>query len=159
MVQTLISPRRQIKLHIPRPKPDAESQAAWFADALALPDDRLVETLRRHIEAEYELEPGRRREAVLGRLRAWLRLGVAAHRLVAAYEKATSSLPRRYEMARLDAERDAVMNGMAYDEFRRLAEIVPWLRTWSVDFGEEGGQESRSERPAAPGAALIAGLS
>ncbi|HXH22269.1 MAG TPA: hypothetical protein VNN10_09575 [Dehalococcoidia bacterium] len=153
MVQTLRT-RREVKLHISPPRLEPGSQEEWFADALALPDERLREALRRQIEAEYELPTHERRRAVVGRLRAWLRLGERAHRLVAAYEAATASLPRRYEVARLEAERDAIMNELSRSEFEALRRVLPWLRTWSTDLGEEPGP-SETDRTLALGGALM----
>jgi hypothetical protein len=154
MVQTL-TPKRRVKLHIPSPRLEEGAQAEWFEDALVLPDDRLVDALRRHIQAEYDLPADERRRAVAGRLRAWLRLGERAHRLVACYEKASAALPFHVERARLEAERDAVMNGLSYAEFRRLAEVVPWLRTWDGSFESEYAGPA-TDRTLATAAALVA---
>src|SRR5581483_10595778 len=153
MEQTLTL-KRPIRLHVPAPRLEDEAQRHWFEDVLVLPDDRLVEALRRHVQAEYDLPADERRRAVVARLRAWLEIGERARRLVDCYEKASASLPVHVERARLEAERDAVMNGLSYAEFLRLAEIVPWLRTWGGAF--EGGLPPATDRTLATAAALVA---
>lgn len=109
---------------------------------LALPEaERRIVALR-VLEGEYALEGDDRRRAVLARLRAWLALKEDdARTVIAAFESAAASLSLAREQARLEAERLAVVNGLRFSEFRALAKVYPWLRTWDVPGVEDGQQD------------------
>ncbi|MGE3411940.1 MAG: hypothetical protein AB7L91_06920 [Dehalococcoidia bacterium] len=103
--------------------------AGRFHALLALSDERLVEALTRHIQAEHELSDSARDEAVLARLQAWLELD-AEDRLVLAraWERALDGFPAEYRARCREAERAVLMNGLTFGDFRALARALPWLR-------------------------------
>ena len=152
MVQTF-SLKREVKIRVAPPALDPDSQLVWFEDVLALPDDRIEPTLRRYIEEERRLDMNERRAAAAGRIRAWIALGPRAQRLVTAYERALETLPDADTVSRHDAEVDAVLHGLSYDEFKAAARLVPWLRLIATPLPERG--ESPGQYPLALGAALI----
>jgi hypothetical protein len=96
---------------------------------LTLPDGGLEQALSRVIQTEHELAAPGRYEATLNRLRAWLELDPEDQRVVAnAYERATAELPAAYADSREEAERAVILNACTFAEFRRLAELLSWLR-------------------------------
>jgi len=99
-----------------------------YHDLLVLSPAALAERAREELLAEGLLPDDRRREAVYRRLCAWLDLDSEDARIIAnAYERAGATLPETLVRRRMEHERDAMVNGLTFDEFRRLAEILPWL--------------------------------
>jgi len=99
-----------------------------YHDLLALAPATLAERARRELLAEGLLPHDQRREAVYRRLCAWLDLDSEDARIIAnAYDRAGATLPETLARRRMEDERDAMVNGLTFDEFRRLADILPWL--------------------------------
>lgn len=104
--------------------------AERYGELLYLPTD----TLRRHavaeLRAEAALPPDQRRAAARARLAAWLELDGEETRVLArVYDEAARTLPRDDLESWLEAERDAMLHGLSFSEFTRLADMVPWLRS------------------------------
>jgi hypothetical protein len=100
-----------------------------FYALLTLPDRALEQGLSRIIQTEHELAAPARYEAALSRLRAWLELDPEDQLVVAsAYDRATAGFPADYADSREEAERAVILNACTFAEFRRLAELLSWLR-------------------------------
>lgn len=117
--------------HSTRPQsPFTDTLAERFYSMLVLDSDTLERALVPFIQAEHELPEPARYEATLARLRAWLELDDEDARVIAgAYERAIAGFPTDYHGRRLEAERAVMMNALTFGEFRRLAGILPWLRS------------------------------
>jgi hypothetical protein len=113
-----------------RPEAGAiEALAEQYYDLLALNPEDLHAALARRARAEDTLPDRERAAAAHRRLSAWLALGDEDARILAnAYDEALRALPASLAGRRMEAERDAVLNGMRFADFRRLAGILPWLR-------------------------------
>lgn len=99
-----------------------------FTRLLARSPSEQERTLRHEIETEHELPDGIRHPAVLDRLRAWLTLhGEEARVTARACDAALATLPSEYTTRRRETESAVMLTGMAFAEFRALAEILPWL--------------------------------
>lgn len=108
--------------------PDSETLADHFYDLLSLPTEALDREISRLIEAEHQLPDPARYEATRARLRAWLALDPEAARIVArSWDRRVSTLPAEYHARRVESERAVLMNALTYDDFRRLAGLLPWL--------------------------------
>ena len=108
----------------------ARVAAERYQDWLALPTDDLRSLVVDELAAEARLDPQERRQAALRRLTAWLELDAEDARILArVHDEAAAALPREAARARYEAERDAILHGLRFDEFTRLAEMVPWLRS------------------------------
>jgi hypothetical protein len=82
---------------------------------------------------ELRLDSDDLRGAILDRYHAWLVLRYEnATRVAAAYDLAHGGLTPEQQTALDEAERDVITSGLTFREFERLAEFVPWLRTWNV---------------------------
>lgn len=130
MVSSIPTPVRQAAISalpdIPRVE---ESLAARYHSLLALPDNRLERALTSFIQAEHELPEPARYDATLARLQAWLQLDAEERLIVArAFERALASMPREYVHRCREAERAVMMNALTFQQFRTLAESLPWLR-------------------------------
>ncbi len=109
--------------------PDAAA-ARHYEAMLALRTDELRHRAARELAAEARLSDLDRRQAAHGRLTAWLALDAEDARILArAYDEAAATLDREAARARFEAERDAILHGLRFDEFTRLVEFVPWLRS------------------------------
>jgi hypothetical protein len=129
---TLVSPtpvRGAQSLRAARPP----SLADRFYDLLALSTRELDRSLEQFVAQEHELEEPARHIAVRDRLRAWLDLDDEDARIIAgAYERASAGFPPAYHARRVETERAVIMNAFTFDEFLRLASILPWLRDGSA---------------------------
>ena len=104
--------------------------AERYQDWLALPTEGLRRLVEDELAGEARLDPRERREAALRRLTAWLELDAEDARILArVHDEAAAALPREAARARCEAERDAILHGLRFDEFTRLTEMVPWLRS------------------------------
>ncbi len=108
--------------------PAPDTLADRYYDLLALPTDDLDRETARMLQAEHELPAPIRYEATLARLWAWLALDPEDARIIAgSFERATAALPSEYRSRRIESERAVLMNALTYAEFRRLANLLPWL--------------------------------
>lgn len=99
-----------------------------YRNLLALPPADLAVRARQELLAEMRLPDEQRREVVYRRLTAWLDLDKEdAHILARAYDGAAAELPEELQRRRLEAERDAILNGLSFTDFQRLARLLPWL--------------------------------
>lgn len=97
---------------------------------LALRTEELRDRAARELAAEARLPETERRRAAHRRLSAWLELDAEDARILArAYDEASAALDREAARARFEAERDAILHGLRFDQFTRLVEFVPWLRS------------------------------
>ncbi|GMU40245.1 MAG: hypothetical protein AMXMBFR23_11110 [Chloroflexota bacterium] len=104
--------------------------ARHYEALLALRADELRDRAARELAAEARLSDLDRRQAAHRRLTAWLTLDAEDARILArAYDEAAASLDREAARARFEAERDAILHGLRFEEFTRLVEFVPWLRS------------------------------
>ena len=119
----------------------------------AFPAERLLPEAIRILRYELDLPAYDRRREAVRRLRAWLQLPpTAANRLAVAFDEAAKSLdPVEREELR-QTEQEAVMDGLSYAEFRRLADIVPSLRDWRTRI--EALEMTQSNRPGCLATAL-----
>lgn len=113
--------------------PDAHAPslaAERYAELLYLPTDDLRRRAVEELRAEATLPADERRAVARARLAAWLELDGEDTRILARiYDEAARSLPQAEMEAWLEAERDAVLHGLSFREFTRLADMVPWLRS------------------------------
>ena len=101
-----------------------------YHDYTALPGRDLIGRAREELLDEAALVDDRQREAVYRRLSAWLDLDPEDARIVArAFDDATAALSPDLARHRLEVERDAMLHGFAFADFRRLADFIPWLST------------------------------
>lgn len=101
-----------------------------YHSLLTKPDAELRDALGAMIRAECALPEGERAAFAHTRLRAWLAMDREDARIIArAYEEAMERFSPAQREQRLAAERDAIMNGLRFAEFRSLCGIVPWLRS------------------------------
>jgi hypothetical protein len=113
-------------------------------DIAGLERDELIEAATRRLYFELDLPATERRRRVIERLRNWLELDPESARPIAeAFAAAAAKLdqPDRDEIAR--AEEDAVMDGLGYAEFRRLAQFVPSLKKWLTTTEPEEAQSKQ----------------
>jgi hypothetical protein len=101
-----------------------------FSAMLALrPEDLRREALQ-ELRREAGMSVDARRSAAHRRLTAWLELDPEDARILArAFDEASAVLDRESARARYEAERDAIFHGLRFDQFTRLVELVPWLRS------------------------------
>ena len=96
-----------------------------------LPELRLHEEATRTLRYELDLPADQRRRHVIGRLRAWLTLDMPdAKRIATAFDTALDQLEPEERHTIRETEEDAVMDGLSYREFERLAGFVPGLQHW-----------------------------
>jgi len=99
-----------------------------YRNLLSLSPADLVARARQDLLAEIRLPDEQRREVVYRRLSAWLDIdGEDARILARAYDRAATDLPEELQRCRLEAEQDAIFNGLSFTDFQRLARLVPWL--------------------------------
>jgi hypothetical protein len=114
------------------------SLADHYFSYLSRSDEQLQTELCALIEDEHALPEPRRYEATLGRLRAWLELSAEDARIVArSYAAALSTYPEEYALETQAAERDVILNAMTFEEFKQLAEVIPWLCSGDWYFANE----------------------
>lgn len=100
-----------------------------YRTLLALPPAALVVRARQELVGEVRLPEDQRREAAYRRLCAWLDLDPEEARILArAFDQAATELPADLDRRRIEAERDAILNGLGFADFQRLARLLPWLR-------------------------------
>jgi len=101
--------------------------ADYYYELLALAPSDLERELREVAEAERALPERMRYAAARARLLAWLDLSREERRILArSFERVMERLPEDLQAARLEAERDAVLNGMTFAQFRELALALGW---------------------------------
>ena len=106
-----------------------ESGVARHRELARLSTEPLVFEAVKILRAELDLAADDQRRRVIERLRAWLLLDrTVARRLALGFEDAAAQLEDSEREAIQQAEEDAVMDGLSYLEFQRLAEVVPSLR-------------------------------
>lgn len=92
-------------------------------------DAPLIEAVRRLLNIELDLPPNDRRRRVIRRFQAWLQLedsGLA--RVAEAFHRVTVELPPEERELIEDAERTALLDGLSYSDFRRLADSASYIR-------------------------------
>jgi hypothetical protein len=83
-----------------------------------------------------------RREAIRRRLRTWGWQSLEEGRLSAtAYDRARAGISRDDQRALDEAEREVVLNALSFSEFSRLAEFLPWLRSWHLPMARDAWQK------------------
>lgn len=101
-----------------------------FSAMLALRSDDLRREALQELRREAGMSVDARRSAAHRRLTAWLELDPEDARILArAFDEASAVLDREAARARYEAERDAIFHGLRFDQFTRLVELVPWLRS------------------------------
>lgn len=101
-----------------------------YLEWLSLPPDALRQVVADELAAEAALDPQERRIAAMRRLTAWLELDAEDARILArVHDEAAAALPSEAARARYEAERNAILHGLRFDEFTRLVEMVPWLKS------------------------------
>lgn len=96
-----------------------------------LPETSLHQAALQALRYELDLPADERRRRVIARLRAWLMLEPAdARRVAGAFHAAVDELDTDERHAIRETEEDAVMDGVSYREFERLAGIMPSLQHW-----------------------------
>jgi hypothetical protein len=107
----------------------AESIVVRHRELACLSTERLAFEALKILRTELDLAADDQRRRVIERLRAWLLLDRGdARRLALGFEEAAEQLEASEREAIQRAEEDAVMDGLSYLEFHRLAEVVPSLR-------------------------------
>jgi hypothetical protein len=110
----------------------------------SLPEVELQQEALSGLRYELDLPSDERRRRVISRLRAWLQLDAqAARRLAVAYEGALEFLDAEERHSARETEEDAIMDGLSYREFERLATFMPslqqWEPSWRIDnYGGRG---------------------
>jgi hypothetical protein len=109
---------------------DDTSPSDRYLDMLELNKADLRRRALAELRAECLMSSDARREAARRRLTAWLELDPEEARVLArAYDEASAALDRESARSRLEAERDAILHGLRFDQFTRLVDLVPWLRS------------------------------
>lgn len=104
----------------------------------ALPEVELHTEVLRALRYELDLPADERRRRVISRLRAWLQLDpIEARRVASAFEAALESLDPSERHSVRETEEDAVMDGLSYREFERLANVMPSLQKWREPFWQD----------------------
>ena len=129
---------------------DAASPYQRLSD---LPVELMLPEALKLLRYELDLPVFERRRHVVERMRSWLQLSPAeARRLAAGFADAAAVLdPAEREELR-QTEEDAVMDGLSYAEFRRLAAFVPSLGRWRSRVASL--EETDRSRPGCLAAAL-----
>jgi hypothetical protein len=105
------------------------TEADRYYDLLWLDPVTLERELLAEIQEEHEQPERQRTLTALSRLSAWLELDSEHARILAdAWDRVLCSLSDGIRRRALETERAAVLNGMSFDDFRRLAVIIPWAR-------------------------------
>jgi hypothetical protein len=100
-----------------------------YRNLLTLSPEDLAVFACEELAAEVRLPEEQRREAVYRRFCAWLDLEDEEARILArAFDRGAAGLSADLDNRRIEAERDAILNGFGFADFRRLAGLVPWLR-------------------------------
>ena len=121
-------PRRLVVVDRTSPLP-FRTEADRYYDLLGLDPTTLERELLAEIQEEHELPERQRTMAVLSRLSAWLELDVEQARILAeTWDRVLRSLSEEIRAQALENERAALLNGMSFADFRRLATILPWAR-------------------------------
>lgn len=108
-----------------------EKLLARHRELAQLAEHRLYEEAIKTLRYELDLPADERRRRVIGRLRAWLTLDVAdARRVANAFDAALGQLEPEERHTARETEEDAVMDGLSYREFERLARFMPSLQHW-----------------------------
>jgi hypothetical protein len=114
----------------------AESLADRYFSYLGLSDAQLDGELRAMIRAEDELPEPARYEATLERLQAWLELSSEDARIISgAWVRSLATFPPDYARRSAEAERAVVFNGLSFQQFKCLADLLPSLQ---ADWQGEG---------------------
>ena len=102
------------------------------------PEARLEQDALQALRYELDLPPDERRRRTLDRFRAWLLLDrSSARRLAGAFDRASASLEPSERQTLAETEEDAVLDGLAFTEFRELCRFVPSLAQWRSVAEEE----------------------
>lgn len=100
-----------------------------YSNLLGLAPGALVARAREELAGEAQLPAEQRRETVYRRLSAWLDLDQEEARILGrAFDSAAAELPAELDRRRIEAERDAILNGFGFADFQRLTGLLPWLR-------------------------------
>ena len=102
-----------------------------------LPTEQLLAEAVRILRYELDLSGYERRRHVLDRLHTWLEMdSEKARRLAIVFDDCAAGLETS-ERDDIDATtEDAVMDGLSYAEFQRLAELMPSLGKWRQSIPE-----------------------
>lgn len=101
-----------------------------YEDLLALPTGQLRVRAQEELLRENALPEGARRAAAHQRLAAWLDLDPEDARILArVYDEASAALDPEIARGRYEAECDAILHGFRFNQFTRLADFVPWLKS------------------------------
>ena len=124
-----------------------------------LPEVDLYREALKALRYELDLPADERRRHVIGRLRAWLALNAQdARRIAVAFEAVLDELEPEERHVIRESEEDAVMDGLSYREFERLAAFKPSLQHWQDSLWSQFGPD-RTGMPGSFAAALaIAGM-
>lgn len=97
----------------------------------SLPEIELQHEALNGLRYELDLPSDERRRRVVSRLRSWLQLDARdARRIAVAYENALDFLTAEERHLVRETEEDAIMDGLSYREFERLAAFMPSLQQW-----------------------------
>ena len=108
----------------------ATDQLSLRFKCLAHMDDAfLAEEVRRLLNIELDLPPNDRRRRVIRRFQAWLQLEDSGlPRIAEAFHQATIELtPEERELIE-DTEHTALLDGLSYTDFLRLADSMSYIR-------------------------------
>ena len=109
-----------------------------YRELAQLPELELQQEAARTLRYELDLPADERRRQVIGRLRAWLKLEAqAGRRLAIAFENALEQLEPDERHTIRETEEEAVMDGLSYREFERLAVFMPSLQKWREPFWQD----------------------
>jgi hypothetical protein len=98
-----------------------------------LPEAELLHEAFRTLRYELDLPSDLRRRHVIERLRAWLLLEPEHAAAVArAFADASERLDASERELLAETEENAVLDGLSYREFQRLAAFVPSLEKWNA---------------------------
>ena len=123
-----VSPKRPVVFDRTSPLP-FRTEADRYYELLGLDIATLERELLAEIQEEHEQPERQRTVAVLSRLSAWLELDIEQARILAdTWDRVLLSLSEGIRQQARDAERAAVLNGMSFADFERLAAILPWAR-------------------------------
>lgn len=108
----------------------AQIERERYEEFLALPTAELRAQAAEEIRAELGLSEERQREAIHTRLAAWLEMDPEDARILArVWDDAALELPADDTRRRFEAERDAILHGFRFEDFTRLAGLMPWVQS------------------------------
>jgi hypothetical protein len=136
----------------------ADQLSSRFKSLAQLAHPELTREVHRLVAIELDLPEDARRRRIIRRFQAWLELkGNDLARVADVFHQAVTTLSTDDQELIEDAERNALLDGLSYADFRRLADSISYIRQW---WPELQAQEVSATKPSslAMALALLSGV-